>query len=93
MLSLPGVAVCSEAEVIMESPFLCIFDILFDNEEVPVVLMGNLGRAIFNSNRISDITGIQGVIVNGEHLGHHKILLIKKVTETNDPSYRDVAIS
>jgi hypothetical protein len=86
MLYLDKVVVLSEAKVVCESPYLCMFEIEHRGEIVVAVLVGDLARSLGKTVRMNDNLTLEGEMKDtvGIIKGIKKAFIIHKMNLPED---------
>lgn len=86
MLFLDKVVARSEAKVVCESPFICVFDIEHRNEIVVAALVGDLARSLGRTIRVNDNITLEGEMKDtvGILKGIKKAFLVHKINLPDD---------
>jgi hypothetical protein len=86
MLFLDKVVALSEAKVVCESPFICVFNIEHRNETVVAALVGDLARSLGRTIRVNDKLALEGEMKDtvGILKGVKKAFVIHKMNLPED---------
>jgi hypothetical protein len=69
----------STVEIANESPFICVFRMRAQNDDVIGALIGPLARSFYKILRIGDVVEVSGRFIDGMHLGYTKVFAISKI--------------
>lgn len=69
----------STVEIANESPFICVFRMRAQNDDVIGALIGPLARSFHKTLRMGDVVKASGRFVDGVHLGYTKVFAITSI--------------
>lgn len=74
----------STVEIVNESPFICIFRIRVQRDDVIGALVGDLARCFYRTLRMGDVIKVSGKFVEASHIGYAKVFAINKIDMPKD---------